>query len=826
MLINANLDSINAESIIVLANNRQVIAFKNTWKKQKKGSRLPKIFSWKKYLVDCWEMEKSESTSRFISEIESRHLIEKSISKFGQYADSRLVEEVIKNNNYCCDYLISLSKLSNSKITESELFCKWIHQYKNTKAKLDLIDVNDLPSLLINSTNNHSSVYIYGFKSLTPIQISLFSKVGYKSIKAIEYESDVSSSAFDTTVNEINSAITWANKLYKHDPSKSIVIVSPNLSEMQHQLRSSLDQELDDLLVENNKKKYNISLGLPLIQYPLIQSIISILDLSYQLQVNNISSSTFIHVVSSVYISNYQNELSARALLVNKILSMSKDTFSFEEVNGFLSRCPEIENITDEIIKISSTNNNKLDYYLEQFDHILKVWGFTSNRAISSIEYQLFKKYLLTSIELNKLSHIYNKTSYANALKELKKILSQVIFQPQGGQNQIQILGYLEAESIHFDYAWVIGMTSNFLPAKINNTRFIPFNISSDYQIPHSSYELINKDSINTLSGLRGLAKEVVFSYAKMHLEEEQLPTPFVYFNIDNTGVKKNTIIKKDIQYIDDSITSKISSKHIKSGVSTLKDQMACSFKGFVHRLNIETLEKSHIGLDRREQGKIIHEALQLIYEEIKSKEVLINLSGKELDKIIESKINTALEKEAQSEFKKIEKIRISQLINKFIEQDKLRDDFKVVSTEQTIKADISGLNFNIRLDRLDQMSNNDRIVFDYKTGNTSINSWCSEVISEPQLPIYAVTNQTDGAAFIELKSNKIAFKGISKNNNSLPKQSSNRLKCEDWDKQLEIWKHTLESASKKFQNGVADVLPIKGSCQYCENHLLCRVEK
>jgi RecB family exonuclease len=99
-------------------------------------------------------------------------------------------------------------------------------------------------------------------------------------------------------------------------------------------------------------------------------------------------------------------------------------------------------------------------------------------------------------------------------------------------------------------------------------------------------------------------------------------------------------------------------------------------------------------------------------------------------------------------------------LIFKFIEVDKLRENFRVLATEHSVSVDIAGLNFDTRLDRLDEMDNGDKIVFDYKTGSTSISKWCAKNIAEPQLPIYSITNDTQGVAFIELNSNEIKFKG------------------------------------------------------------------
>jgi len=825
MQIKAKLEHLNTGDTIVLANNRQVIAFKRTWEAQNGTSQLPKILSWKQYLIDCWEVEKLESKFRFISDVESRCLLSKSINKFGNYNDTQLLDEVVKNNDYCCDHIISLSKLSNCKVESSELFSKWIYQYIKTKKELSLVDINDLPIIIINSDNDYTPVNIYGFKALTPIQLSLFNKTGYNVIRADNNDNNTSTKVFSDTSEEIMAAASWANSLHISDKSLSVAIVSPQIKDIHYQLRSILDQEFNNSLTENKDKSYNISLGLPLTQYSLIQNILSILEFSHQLQIDRIQSSTFIAVASSVYVAEYTSEISPRLALVNKVLSLAVDEFSINKVKDPLSKCPKLENI---IAKISARiyPHTALDIHLDEFNKILQLWGFATNRTLSSVEYQLFNKYLQTSLDLNKLSNYYNKVSPEDAIIRLNGLLDKVVFQAEGGENQIQVLGSLEAEGLHFDYAWVLGMTNNFLPSKLNSPRFIPFYISSEHEIPYCNYELISKDAQATLNGLTHLAENVVFSYAQMHLEDEQLPTPLIDFDCKVETRHHENVAELELQSIEDCITTSIKSMQIKSGVETLKDQMACPFKGFTHRLKVDSFDLPHIGIDRREQGKIIHNALQYIYQEISSKELLMKLSDNELKSIINSKIQSAIQGVSNSGFKKIEKIRISKIINKFIDEDKLRGNFEVISTEQTISADISGLNFNIRLDRLDQMDNGDKIIFDYKTGKTSISDWCNETIGEPQLPIYAISNKTDGAAFIELASNKVSFKGLSKNKDSLPPQSNRKGNCKDWPEQLEIWKHKLDSASNDFINGSAQVAPKKGACNYCNNDLLCRANK
>jgi hypothetical protein len=101
MWINAQLKTIAKDDSIILANNRQVLAFKKTWGVQKGNAALPKILSWDQYLQATWQSLEANTEKRLISNIESRTLIQQSIQKSGQKVDNRLLDEVIKNNDYC-----------------------------------------------------------------------------------------------------------------------------------------------------------------------------------------------------------------------------------------------------------------------------------------------------------------------------------------------------------------------------------------------------------------------------------------------------------------------------------------------------------------------------------------------------------------------------------------------------------------------------------------------------------------------------------------------------------------------------------------------------
>ncbi|MBA5249399.1 MAG: hypothetical protein FE834_07755 [Gammaproteobacteria bacterium] len=825
MWINANTRKLSQNDTVILANNRQVLAFQKTWGLQKGNSALPKALSWQQFLQTSWQSLDPNSSQRLLSNNESRTLIEHSMLQLGQSeVDSRLLDEVIKNNNYCKNHLIEYTQLSQTNIANCTLFVDWMDAYQQTKNNNNLLDINDLSTIVINHPTQITAPYIYGFKTLTPVQSLLLNEIGYQILEGEPNTPQSDNQIFQTTEDEINAAAQWAKELHTQNPNKHIAIVCPTLNREHYQIKSIFDQVFANTLIETGEKSYNISLGLPLNDYPLIRHILNILTLCQQLKSNYISTDTFNAVITSPYISNAQEEQSARALLVNKVLKLEKTHCRLSHLKTLLDTTPHLKNNIQSTLTQSSKTKHSHDQWLSLFDNCLQNWGFATDRPLSSTEYQLFNKYQSARLGLNQLPQISQSITMSNAITDLKKWLSQVIFQAQSAKTPIQILGSLEAEGLVFDNAWVIGMTDAFLPVTLNTPRFIPSDIAQQHQIPHSNFTLISKDAQDTLNNLTHLAPSVTFSYAKTHFQTEQQPTPLFEFTTHHSPPthKYHPIAMSNLT---DTQSNPITNPQVKNGVNLLKDQMACPFKGFTHRLKTRSFNPPHIGLSRMEQGNIIHQALQYFYQTIPTQQALLALNDTELDKLIQQTLSSALKPHNKSAFKNIEQIRITRILHQFFTLEKTRPPFTVLSTEKEMHAVIKGLQFTTRLDRLDQMTNGDKIIFDYKTGNPTPTHWCGDAIKEPQLPIYAINNDTQGIAFIQLNADKIHIKGISKDPESLPKQRPTKA-CAKWNDQLPLWQTTLESTSQDFQSGKAEVTPTKDACDYCDFDPLCRIKK
>ena len=624
---------------------------------------------------------------------------------------------------------------------------------------------------------------------------------------------------------ELQAIAHWAKETSTQNPDYQIGIVIPNLGELQNMIKNIFDQVFASSLIETYRKPYNISLGISLYQYPLIQNLLNIIKLSKQIIDDSIDHKTLIKVITSPFIQGAHKESNNRALSVNRILALGREKSSTNKILLLIKDCPQLSQTIIELRQLKFQTKLPLEDWLIVINKLLTTWAFATDRSLTSSEYQLFEKYQNESLILNKLSDFHKKIGFIDAVKTLQTHLNSVVFQAKGGDANIHILGALEAEGLFFDAAWISNMTSDFLPGAIKTPLFIPAQICRDYELPNSSFDEIDKNTKVTLQALKNLSNNITFSYAKSTKNREQLPSPCLHFEEFQAKTIKAVMTRK-LNHIDDHKAPNIDDYTIKQGIKTLQNQMSCAFKGFVGRLCIDDFDTPHIGINRQQQGKLIHKVLETFFGEIQTGKELLELPDLALNDLIEKHIDLAILKIPKSNFKLLEKTRLVKLIKQYLELEKQRGDFEVIKTESTSEVDINGLTFTTRLDRMDRLENNEKLIIDYKSGAITVSKMIGNPIEQAQLPIYAISNTVDGVAFAAINPSDCQFKAITKNKSALPLKPQTKSKMPEWDIQLMEWHSALNSASDDFQNGIAKVLPAKNACEFCDYDLLCRVEK
>lgn len=827
MRININLSHIKPEDTIIVANNRQVIALKNSIVAQFGTIKIANIYSYTDFIKNTWIKINPQSSKRLISDFELKLLLTDIVAQDNNKNTNFLTQQTLKCYRLIKSYFIQKELIIASQDEIKLLFIKWINKLEKIKKQLQIIDTTDIFSLIepvIQNTDKTNNYYYYGIREQTPEQKKLFTILNINKLEKINTQGKIQAISYETQEAEIKSIAKWSKSYIEKYPSKQIAVIIPNLTEQKSQICNIFDEVFQSQKTEIQYKKYNTSLGSSLLKYPLIKNIINIINLSIDINKGFIETKTIIKVAQSPYIIAATKEQNNRAILINLLLKQSKNYFKLNKLITFMDDCPLLAKTINNIAKIKIPASSTTEHWLEIFYQYLDIFSFANEKTLSSSEYQVFEKFHKEILILNKIFIKNNKMNVNKCIELLENHLNDIIFQAKAGRANIHILGLLEAEGLNFDASWIAGMTSNVLPGFIKNYFFIANDIATAFNLPFSSFDNIQQNALNILQELKDISANNTFSYAKTDNSLEQIASPLLEFskNVDNKAIKTTQI---KITKITDYCAPKIKTKNIQQGVQTLQYQISCPFKGFAKRLKVEQAKPAHLGFNKIQQGIIVHKTLEKIFNTIPNIKKLKSLSDESIQELIVENVSRAIGK-ITKKFQKLEKERIILIINKYLELEKTRDNFEVVATESSIDVCIEGLKFTTKLDRVDKIANAEKIIIDYKTSDrVSIQDTLKENISQVQLPIYAISNNIDGVVLAKVNAKECYFSYIAKDMQCLP-NNTKAPKNTSWQPQLETWKNKIHQASNDFQNGLAYVEPDKNACDYCEYDLLCRIEK
>ncbi len=142
----------------------------------------------------------------------------------------------------------------------------------------------------------------------------------------------------------------------------------------------------------------------------------------------------------------------------------------------------------------------------------------------------------------------------------------------------------------------------------------------------------------------------------------------------------------------------------------------------------------------------------------------------------------------------------------------------------------MDGLPLKIKIDRIDQTLDGKTILIDYKTGHVqNLKKWFGERIEDPQLPLYSLEVKADAVAFANIRKGDSRYRGLSREENIIPKVGSNLSKensdLETWNDLLAFWKRGLNDLAGEFLKGRLKVAPVhvKDTCRHCDQVTFCR---
>jgi probable DNA repair protein len=772
------------------------------------------------------------------------------------------------------DWQLELSACEFADTLDSRTFQHWAQDYLALTQARGWLDQARLPLALKASLATHDfkvnyqQIYLYGFTELIPSCEQLLAQlkqqgISWQQVALPGQQASCQRVICQDIASEITSAAQWAYQASQNPQISGLIgVVVPDLETHRAQIIRTFCREFGVsqwALNDVKQQPFNLSLGLPLTQYAMIQTAFACLSTTHS---RYLSLELVDQLVRSAFVKASASEGFQRAALMAQLYNQQEPRFAVAEIIKLAadSNCPELAVILDYCQTFQPSGKQSVNKLLKAWGDCLEHWDWPGELPLDSREYQLHQAFLELLEEYASLAHQLPQESWQQGVSRLSWLAQGKLFQPQQRPgNRVHILGLLEATGLSFDALWLMNMDDQTLPASARPDSLLPLALQRRYQMPHASAERELIFATQLLDHWQHNSRQLWISHSAWQGDQAVAPSPLTrdfplaanQWTITDSPYQQSWQQRQKANRVeswqDQQAPVLTTDESVTGGATLLKDQAACPFRAFAKgRLKAQPLAEPALGLLPAERGQIIHQVLAALWHQLKDSQGLASLAPSALEALLNQQLKRALTavqrrrpQSLASELLLLEQQRLNPLIQQWLEQEKKRPDFQVIAQEQKLDLVLAGLPLTLRLDRLDRLPDGQQVVIDYKTGEASIKDWFDQRPQEPQLLLYALAltkRQPDsqpiaGLAFAQIRPNDLRFKGIVDDADKLPLLTDfSRVKAlqdyDVWTSWLTDRYQVLNELAADFMAGQAEVDPSQGTltCRYCGLQPLCRI--
>jgi len=558
---------------------------------------------------------------------------------------------------------------------------------------------------------------------------------------------------------------------------------------------------------------------------PVISNALLLLELA-QPRVHHAAAGA---ILRCPFIDGHREERSPRAQADAKLHRARELDFSESEIEKASWDCPILYQILRKIFKIKSKLGSvmRLPAWSAAFSDILEAAKWPALDNITDAEQQAVDYWRNALSELASLGLVSPPLTLNQALSHLRSILSRPC-ELGDWSSPVQILDAAECEGMEFDNVFILNACEEAWPPQAALSPLIPYKLQRLHQVPASTPASLLEERERKTRSLFACAKSVQVTYTGNLAPSIR---PYVSIIAPVTMPSQPPPSTELESQEDWQAPALLQSQTVHGGAGIIKSQSLCPFKAFAeYRLNARGDDEASIGYDALERGECAHKALELIWQELGTQQKLKSLSAEELKSLVQKQIENAVKADSSGPIRALtslaERDRLVNVVLQWLGIEKERaTPFSVERLEEKRKVELAGLKLELRMDRVDRLSNGSLVLIDYKSGAQTTKKLEGERPQEPQLLVYAavIDEPIDGVYFGELRNRKARPVGHGARKH-FPKQRGSQEHANDWDEFLASSKDTVFRLANEFQQGAAAVDPISGACAYCRIKPICRV--
>jgi probable DNA repair protein len=742
---------------------------------------------------------------------------------------------------------------------DQQAFHRWARAVEHELASRNACDASDLARRIVSDGAMPSPgppIWLVGFSSPSPSESALFDALarqgwsvrhadGVKAVRSCWRHAAAEPEA------ERRSLVAWLHERLAERPDGVHGVIIRDLERQRGALERALESALQpglELPGAPRERIFDLAGGPPLQARPVVQ--IALDGLRYAFGLGDWTLAT--RLLRSSFVAGGMVEREARARLD---VRLRRDGRSHPADPALLAQEAERRAVAGfaATLRAAATAcagpvRRDAAAWAEAFGRCLGAWGWPGlPERPDSNDWQAAQRFGELLHELAGLAALAGALTAEQALAQLRE-LAAAPFQPESGEPAVLVLDRWEDPGLEFDSLWVAGLTSAAWPRPVRIDPFLPIDAQRRLGMPQATAQGCVREAESIVAAWRARASDLVLSWPRREDDTDVDASPLVPMDLEWLVAPQERVSRATLQHqsarlesVGDDPAPPLAGGATPGGARLFELQSACPFRAFAElRLAAARHEEPAAGIDRRVRGIVLHRALEQFWSGMQGQAALLALPATDCAARVEAAVDRALAESVPAgtgpRARTLEREWQCRAIAGLLELERSRAPFAVVETERELDGRLGGLEFRLRVDRIDAVDGA-RVVIDYKTGATRGSAWRGARMEAPQLPLYAVLHpgrpaaialaeaRLVGARWVGVGDESIALDGITAAPNFA--LTEDKEKGFDWRAITEHWWAWLEALAQDFAAGRAAVDPklAAATCRRCHLGGLCRVD-
>lgn len=625
---------------------------------------------------------------------------------------------------------------------------------------------------------------------------------------------------------ELRAAGAWARERLLADPACRVGIIVPDLAGRAARAARLIAEGCSPgwQLRGDAGAGVNVSYGLPLAEYGLIDAALGVLGLIREdpdfLALSRLLRSPFLAGGDA-------GERAGVELALRDLPDRRWDLARLPEALAAVGRrLPEgaaafLATLTEVGARRREWQSREMPaVWAERIDALLTDAGWGAAAAPDSETWQLVNAWRGVLNQFAATGAVSGPVSGHAAVGQVAAIARETLFQPESDDAAVQVMGMLEASGMSFDALWITGLDTTTWPPPQRPDPLLPIGLQREYGMPDATPADTLDYARRIFTALLGSAGEVMVSWPRREGDAELTASPLLADlpaggTVADVPVYAETLAgTADLVAVEpDPAPPLAPAETLPGGHGVLSAQRTQPFDAFVrYRLRAEPLETPVAGLSGRDRGTIIHRALESVYRRWPDRDRLAAAGAADRARAATEAVERALGRYAAGADPRLaglialETERCAELVTRFVDADLERPAFGEVLCEEPREVAVGPLRLSIRPDRIEAVDGGWAII-DYKTGATGTAT--GNAPDDPrqlQLVVYAISQpgRVRALAVGVVHPHRIGYAGVRDAQLEWPGRGVQAV--DDWPALLNAWKARAHALAEAVAGGDARV--------------------